>query len=136
MRDSGERGIAAMRGGERQPRPGRGSTPPWRSWLSQQIVRKHFDRRAAANDNAPDMEAHDRQEARDHDPALRTLRPPLVRPAKAASIKDQFGHNGPDRTHLAQPGEIDATLHGGLGTFLEWAATGVGNSTGKGGAIT
>ena len=37
---------------------------------------------------------------------------------------------------LLKPGEIDATLHGGLGTFLEWAATGVGNSTGKGGAIT
>ena len=65
MRESGKRGIAATGGAAANDNPG----PQARTdaavmrlarLIGRRIAREQFDRRAAANDNAPDTEAHDR----------------------------------------------------------------------------
>ena len=49
--------------------------------IGRRIAREELDRLDAANDNAPAEDAGERQETGRHGPALRPLRPLLVRPA-------------------------------------------------------
>ena len=94
MPESEDRGIAVMRGVAANDNPGSGAgtgggaaarvdtaVVTLARLIGRRIAREEYERPDATNDNEPAKDAGGRWETGRHDPALRALRPLLVRPA-------------------------------------------------------